>query len=75
VLVVPTVHAAHLSEFAARSTPGASARLLAAAAQVGKELERDGYRVVINEGADAGQTVHHLHLHVLAGRSMGWPPG
>jgi histidine triad (HIT) family protein len=34
-----------------------------------------GYRVVINTGAHGGQTVYHLHLHVLGGRSMGWPPG
>lgn len=34
-----------------------------------------GYRVVINNGADAGQTVDHLHLHLLGGRELGWPPG
>ena len=36
---------------------------------------QDGYRVVINNGPDAGQTVFHLHLHVLGGRQMKWPPG
>jgi histidine triad (HIT) family protein len=35
----------------------------------------DGYRVVVNTGADGGQTVDHLHLHLLGGRHMGWPPG
>ncbi|MDM9384130.1 histidine triad nucleotide-binding protein [Chlorogloeopsis sp. ULAP01] len=35
----------------------------------------DGYRVVINTGADGGQTVYHLHLHILGGRHMAWPPG
>ena len=35
----------------------------------------NGYRVVINTGADGGQTVYHLHLHLLGGRPMGWPPG
>ncbi|HVW01204.1 MAG TPA: histidine triad nucleotide-binding protein [Planctomycetaceae bacterium] len=35
----------------------------------------DGYRVVANSGADAGQTVDHLHFHLLGGRQMGWPPG
>ncbi|MEA5583249.1 histidine triad nucleotide-binding protein [Nodularia harveyana UHCC-0300] len=35
----------------------------------------NGYRVVINNGADGGQTVHHLHLHILGGRQMDWPPG
>jgi histidine triad (HIT) family protein len=35
----------------------------------------DGYRVVINTGPDGGQTVYHLHLHILGGRQMSWPPG
>ncbi|HEY9852700.1 MAG TPA: histidine triad nucleotide-binding protein [Leptolyngbyaceae cyanobacterium] len=35
----------------------------------------NGYRVVINNGHDGGQTVYHLHLHILGGREMGWPPG
>ncbi len=38
-------------------------------------LSKTGYRVVINTGADGGQTVFHLHLHLLGGRSMQWPPG
>ena len=38
------------------------------------ELE-NGYRVVMNTGVDGGQTVHHLHIHILGGRSMSWPPG
>ena len=38
-------------------------------------LAEDGYRMVVNAGADAGQTVFHIHLHLLGGRDMGWPPG
>ncbi|MBE9112596.1 histidine triad nucleotide-binding protein [Nodosilinea sp. LEGE 07298] len=38
-------------------------------------LTENGYRVVINTGDDGGQTVYHLHLHLLGGRSLGWPPG
>lgn len=38
-------------------------------------LEGDGYRIVTNVGADGGQTVDHLHFHVLGGRRLGWPPG
>ncbi|MGB3201609.1 MAG: histidine triad nucleotide-binding protein [Nodosilinea sp.] len=38
-------------------------------------LAENGYRVVINTGDDGGQTVYHLHLHLLGGRSLGWPPG
>ncbi|XP_042289154.1 histidine triad nucleotide-binding protein 1 [Thunnus albacares] len=34
-----------------------------------------GYRIVVNDGADGGQSVYHIHLHVLGGRTMGWPPG
>jgi histidine triad (HIT) family protein len=50
--------------------------LLAKAAEVARSagLSR-GYRVVINTGADGGQTVDHLHLHLLGGRHMSWPPG
>ena len=75
VLVVPTDHAQHLSDFTASATDERAARLLHTAAELGRRFGRDGYRVVINEGRDAGQTVHHLHLHVLAGRHMAWPPG
>lgn len=74
VLVIPTVHAEHLSAFAAAGGDAAG-RLLGTAAQVGKQFGPDGYRVVINEGRDGGQTVFHLHLHVLAGRPLRWPPG
>ena len=38
-------------------------------------ISRDGYRLVINQGPQAGQSVYHLHLHVLGGRAMRWPPG
>jgi histidine triad (HIT) family protein len=75
VLVVPTAHAAHLSDFVASAGGDAAARLLSAASEIGRRFGRDGYRVVINEGPDGGQTVHHLHAHVLAGRRMTWPPG
>ena len=75
VLVVPTEHAAHLSDFMHSATPERAARLLSAAAEIGRRFGRDGYRVVMNEGPDGGQTVHHLHAHVLAGRHRTWPPG
>lgn len=45
-------------------------------ARIAKELGlNDGYRVVVNCGRDAGQTVDHLHFHLLGGRALGWPPG
>jgi histidine triad (HIT) family protein len=74
VLVIPTEHAAHLSDFM-QQAPAQAAHLLAAASELGRRFGPGGYRVVMNEGADAGQTVHHLHAHVLAGRRMTWPPG
>ncbi len=52
-------------------------RMLIAASNVAKELSIDktGYRIVINTNRDAGQTVGHLHVHMLGGRPMKWPPG
>jgi histidine triad (HIT) family protein len=75
VLVIPTVHASHLSDFASQGRTEAAGRLLSAAAEIGTSLGPNGFRVVMNEGADGGQTVFHLHAHVLAGRPLGWPPG
>jgi len=51
--------------------------LLLVAAQVAKKegLEEDGYRLVINNGRNGGQSVYHLHVHVLGGRQLKWPPG
>jgi histidine triad (HIT) family protein len=50
--------------------------MLTAAAIAGKQgLEQGAFRVVVNNGAGAGQSVFHLHLHVLAGRPLAWPPG
>ncbi len=51
--------------------------LLLAAARIARQegIDADGYRVVTNIGPEGGQTVDHLHLHILGGRPMGWPPG
>lgn len=53
------------------------ARMIGAANQVAREQQvaESGYRLVVNQGEDAGQTVAHLHLHVLGGRQLTWPPG
>jgi len=52
-------------------------RVLLAAGEVARKLgvEQDGYRLVLNNGAGAGQTVFHMHCHLLAGRPFNWPPG
>jgi histidine triad (HIT) family protein len=75
LLVIPKRHAAHLADFVAAAGNDEIAELFSLASQVGRECAHDGYRVVVNEGRDGGQTVYHLHLHVLAGRRMTWPPG
>ena len=76
VLVIPKVHVASLVEVAEGDWP-VMGRVLGLAAKVAKQLGLDGrgYRTVINSGPDAGQSVHHLHVHLLGGRSMLWPPG
>jgi histidine triad (HIT) family protein len=74
VLVIPKGHFASLGDVADRGLLG---RLLEATTLVAKDkgITKSGYRVVTNTGPDAGQTVFHLHLHVLGGRHMKWPPG
>ncbi len=76
VLVVPRIPIVGLQE-ADECEPALLGALLRAAQQVAKleGLEESGWRVVVNVGADAGQTVAHLHLHVLGGRQLSWPPG
>ena len=51
------------------------ARVMAVAARLGREHCPGGFRLVINTGADAGQSVQHWHVHVLGGRELNWPPG
>ncbi len=74
VLVIPRRHVASLNEADDAALIG---RLSLVAADIARRegyAER-GYRTVVNTGPDAGQTVFHVHLHVLAGRELGWPPG
>ena len=74
VLVVPKDHFANAADLAA-GDPAASAELLLTAAAVATAEGYDDYRLVFNTGEGVGQTVFHTHLHLLAGRSMTWPPG
>ena len=74
VLVVPRDHYANAAELAA-GDPVASAELVSTAAAVATAEGHDDYRLVFNTGGGAGQTVFHTHLHLLAGRSLSWPPG
>ena len=77
VLVIPTTHVASVREASGPEGEKLLGRLLAFASEVATELGLDakGYRVVANTGADGGQTVAHVHLHLLGGRRMTWPPG
>jgi histidine triad (HIT) family protein len=77
VLVVPTTHVASLAETATDAGQALVASTLRLAVETARDLglEEGGYRVVVNTGAGAGQSVFHLHLHLLAGRPLGWPPG
>lgn len=74
VLVIPKRHVASLNELEDAGLGGHLLQVAATVAQQAGYGER-GYRTVINCNADGGQTVFHLHLHVLAGRAMHWPPG
>jgi histidine triad (HIT) family protein len=76
VLVIPREHMESLDE-ASQKDEAMLGHLLRVAARVANEqgLSESGYRTVINTGAGAGQSVFHLHVHVLGGRSMNWPPG
>ena len=74
LLVIPTEHIPSLNEANDRELLGA---MLAFARDLAREagIAARGYRVVFNTNADGGQTVAHLHLHLLGGRAMQWPPG
>jgi histidine triad (HIT) family protein len=74
LLVIPTTHTGSLNEVKDPATLG---KLLAFAREVASDagISEKGYRVVVNTNPDGGQTVFHLHLHVLGGRPMRWPPG
>ena len=76
ILVIPRRHVASLADLTDQDTDLAG-RLLLTAARVAAAagLDEAGYRFVINCGEEGGQTVNHLHLHILGGRSMRWPPG
>jgi histidine triad (HIT) family protein len=75
LLIIPREHIPSLAHAEARHA-SLLGHLVGKAAEVASEAGLDrGYRLVINTGQDGGQTVDHLHLHLLGGRHMGWPPG
>ncbi|HEV8593387.1 MAG TPA: histidine triad nucleotide-binding protein [Pyrinomonadaceae bacterium] len=76
ILVVPKIHVDSLDK-AEVADAEAIGRLLTASAEIARRdgFAENGYRVVINTNADGGQTVFHLHVHLLAGRTFVFPPG
>lgn len=76
ILIIPKAHYSTLNDV----PPGESALLgemMSTATAIAKEmgLAENGYRVVMNCNGDGGQSVYHIHLHLLAGRQLSWPPG
>jgi len=76
LLVIPKKHIDQLSSLSSQDQ-GLGGALLQAANRLAKDkgISEEGFRVVINSGPKAGQTVFHLHLHVMGGRLFRWPPG
>ena len=76
VLVIPKQHIPSIHDLTRDQGP-MLARMMEVANRVADErkVDRDGYRLVFNKGPQAGQSVYHVHLHLLGGRAMSWPPG
>ena len=75
ILIIPKEHI-ESAKFITAENSGIVAHIFEVAAKLAEELKlENGFRIVNNCGADGGQTVMHLHFHLLGGRSMAWPPG
>ena len=77
ILIIPKKHVASLSDLSGTEDAGLISRMVSAAVDVARKvsISERGYRLVWNCRADGGQTVDHIHLHLLGGRQMKWPPG
>ena len=74
ILIIPRAHFENVAELAAADLATTS-ELFGAARELATTLGLDGYRITVNTGASAGQSVFHAHLHLLGGRPFAWPPG
>lgn len=76
VLVIPRKHISGVLDIGPDDGP-LIGKIFQVAAQLAKDLgiAESGFRIVVNSGADSGQSVFHIHYHLLGGRPMGWPPG
>ncbi|MBN8546021.1 MAG: histidine triad nucleotide-binding protein [Ignavibacteria bacterium] len=77
ILIIPKLEIDKIQNFDLPKNPELLASLFDAAQKiaVSEGIDKSGYRLVINNGDDGGQEVHHLHIHLLGGRKMTWPPG
>ena len=73
-LVIPKKHIVGPSDLI-KEDDALAGKLFRIAAKVAAEQDIDSFRVVVNDGAEAGQVVFHMHMHILGGRPMNWPPG
>ena len=74
VLVIPREHVDKIEDLTVAQTI-LTGKLVEAARRLAKQFKLSGYRLVFNNGSEAGQSVFHIHLHLLGGRVMSWPPG
>jgi histidine triad (HIT) family protein len=76
LLVMPLAHYRDIGELCESGESPMMAKLFSTASKLGRKLAGSGgFRIVVNTGSEGGQTVDHLHVHVLGGRRMTWPPG
>jgi histidine triad (HIT) family protein len=77
ILVIPVKHIARISDIRTEEEQKLVGKLVGIANQIAAKegIDANGYRLVFNCNQDAGQTVFHIHLHLLGGRKFGWPPG
>lgn len=76
ILIIPKQHISSVNEITEENSI-VTAKVFEAAPKIAEQfgMEKEGYRIVTNCGEKAGQTVHHIHFHLLAGRDLTWPPG
>lgn len=74
ILIIPKKPIDKLSN-ASREDASLLGHMMVCATEIAREQQLEDYRFVVNNGAGAGQTVFHLHMHILGGRPLGWPPG
>ncbi len=77
ILIIPKIEIPKISDFKIDEHSHLLAQMFDVANKIAKEMKisEDGYRLVFNCGPNGGQEVYHLHLHLLGGRQMNWPPG